>query len=285
MRSIRPGGFRGFWSRSVVGLTVAGLVAAILGLASPAPAQTAKIYVTQPTRGGNVTIKLWYHADPHGLHGVPSATTVFIPATATPVQKANLIANAILANPQNLGIVATVMGGTPTLARIDLSDPTSYGVACVGVVDGTGQEIRFSNESQPPEPVQGWAKLVGQPSPGAADGYFATLGENGVSHTVLTTGKTLPQIYEEWWAAFGGGTATSTGFWLPPTSGPNYSFSAQVSDPNLEVAVEVFFGVPQIPTLSIWGIAVMVLLLATAALTGFAGKRNRLGRRWSASKA
>ncbi len=99
---------------------------------------------------------------------------------------------------------------------------------------------------------------------GVVSGGEATICEDGVCNTVMTAGKTIPQIYEAWRLSFGKGTVTFDGFQFPERHTAEPNFASEVNDPGLTITASQTEIYPTIiPTVSEWGLIIMAGLLLT----------------------
>jgi len=206
------------------------LALAVTPLASAGP--SVAVECGRTTKKGDVTLKLFICADRQCRHGIPCSVTVKdIPANTSPRNKATRIANAIRGARCANGL--TVVANNPNDGTVTITHPNGHGVVCDKVIDSTGETMRVTSDGEETDVTYvSHAKLRGVPTEGTA-----TLGFNGVVHTVSTTDKTLPQIYAEWQAAFGQGFVTEDGLTLPFQFELPRSFYFEVTDPGLEIEV------------------------------------------------
>lgn len=101
-------------------------------------------------------------------------------------------------------------------------------------------------------------------------------GENGVSKTVTTDGKTIPQIYAAFQSSFGEGSITPCGFQLPERQTASRSFTFEVTDPGLIIDVSQMEPPYCIPTMTEWGLIILALLIISTAVWVLMRRRARL---------
>lgn len=236
-------------------------------LANPAWAlETFTATCAPPQRAGHITLEIARNSNPpQGEWSVCTSTTA-IPAGITAEQKAALIQAQL--NIDCPGVNVVRQGATLTISGKQPYPNTRIRYA----EDSTGEIFLLDDPNGIGIPV----KYVTTASlQGSCTGGLATFGENGVSKTVMTTGKTIPQIYADWQSLFGEGTVTPDGFQLPARQTISRSFMFEVTDPGLTIKVTQN-EIEIIPTLSQWGLIIMAGLLVTVGAIVIVWRRQRV---------
>jgi len=239
----------------------------LIELANPAWAlETFTATCARPQRAGHITLELSHNSNPpQGEWGVCTSTTE-IPAGISAEQKAALIEAQINRDCPGFNVVRR--GATLTISSKEPYPNTRIRYA----EDSTGEVFLMDDPCGIGIPVKYVTKASLQ---GSCMGGLATFGENGVSETVMTAGKTIPQIYAEWQSLFGEGTVTPDGFQLPKRQTVSRSFMFEVTDPGLTIKVTQK-EIEIIPTVTQWGLIAMAGLLVTVGAIVIVRHRRRV---------
>ncbi|MCG8404302.1 MAG: hypothetical protein MI923_03795 [Phycisphaerales bacterium] len=206
-------------------------------------ATTSTVTAAVPRHAGKVTLKIFKCGDAQCTHGVSCEVTVTITqadidANLSAAQKAAKIEAAIDASTCGVDVVRT--GAVLTIT-------SEHGQEITKATDSTGEVMLADNDGVGvPVTYTTKAKLTGE----TTEEGLATLGENGIFHTVETfPGQSIEEIYQAWAEVFGEGTFDENGFALPERSTIAHGFGFEVTDPGLtiEVTQETDNPLPNLP--------------------------------------